>query len=369
MKKIITLSLCCLYLTGAVAQDKTFQVQGKLNGSLENGRLVYSYYIKDADIVMDSTKVMNGTYTLKGNVDKQVMLNIGTRPYGGDVKIFIAPAARLTVTHNKSMSDVMAAGSAANLEYNKVRTSLRSYYLKMDEVDRKHAAAIKAKDEAAQEALIAEGDSIFARMMSDVYPNYIYKNPNSPIVLAMLDEYMGGSADDRKLEPLFNALSNQVKNSPEGKRWAKILATSKLTSIGKPAPDFIQNDTTGNPVKLSSLRGKYVLVDFWASWCGPCRAENPNVLKAYQKLKDKGFEVIGVSIDGDRKAWMKAIKEDGMPWTQVSDLKADKNGAAILYGVDAIPQNWLLDPNGVVLERNLRGEDLAEQIERLMTAK
>ena len=237
----------------------------------------------------------------------------------------------------------------------------------MDEIDKKYAVANKAKDVAARDTLMVEGKAIFDRMYEDVYPNYILKNPNSPIVFTMLDEYTRGVIDAEKVEPLFNPISKELKNSVEGKKWGEKLAKAKRTSIGKQAPDFVQNDTLGNPVKLSSFRGKYVLVDFWASWCGPCRAENPNVLKAYNKLKDKNFEVVSVSIDSDRKAWLKAIKEDGMPWTQVSDLKGGKNEAGILYGVDAIPQNWLLDPNGIVLERNLRGEDLDEYIERLMT--
>ncbi|AOM79344.1 hypothetical protein BFS30_20530 [Pedobacter steynii] len=368
MKKII-LTLLCLYMTGTYAQDKPFVVKGKLNGTLANGRYVHYYFLKGGDLVMDSAKVQNGTYTLKGKVDHMLMLNISHRPYGGDVKIFVGPLTQVAVAHHKTLREANATGTKANLEYNKVRTALNVYMAKMDAIDKKYDVALKAKDSATQEALFAESEVIFKAMNNTVYPNYISKNTNSPIALAMLDEYLAGVIDDRKLEPLFTKLSPSIKKTAEGKRWAKLLATAKLTSIGKPAPDFVQPDTAGKPVKLSSLRGKYVLVDFWASWCGPCRAENPNVLKAYQKLKDKGFDVVSVSIDGDRKAWLKAIKEDGMPWIHVSDLKANKNEAAMLYGVDAIPQNWLLDPNGLVVEKNLRGEDLDKQIERLMAGK
>lgn len=369
MKKILATLLCGVLSVAAFAQKKPFTVQGKVNGTVKEGKFVYSFYIIGEDMVLDSAKVENDRYTLKGSVGQSVMMTISHRPYGPDVKIFVGPAARITVTHKNSLKEVVVTGSKENLAYNKVRTSLAVYYNKMSELDVAYAAAMKSNDRAALKVLEAKGKVIYDKMMNDVYPNYIKSNPNSPIAFAMLDEYMGGVVDARKLEPLYNVLSMDNKNSTEGKRWAKILATAKLTSIGTKAPEFVQSDTSGRPVHLSSMRGKYVLVDFWASWCGPCRAENPNVLKAYKRLKDKGFDVIGVSIDSDKKAWIKAIKEDKMPWQQVSDLKGNKNEAARLYGVDAIPQNWLLDPNGVVLEINLRGENLADQIEGLMNKK
>ncbi|MBB5441179.1 peroxiredoxin [Pedobacter sp. AK017] len=369
MRKISVILLCALLSAAAFAQKKPFTVQGKVNGTVKEGKYVYSFYIIGEDMVLDSAKVKNDRYTLKGSVGQSAMMTISHRRYGPDVKIFIGPSARIMVIHKNSLKEVVVSGSKENLAYNKVRTSLARYYNKMSEMDGAYSAAMKSNDRSALKVIEADSKVIYDNMMNDVYPNYIKSNPNSPIAFAMLDEYIGGTVDARKLEPLYNVLSRDNKNSTEGKRWAKLLATAKLTSIGTKAPDFVQSDTSGRPVSLSSMRGKYVLVDFWASWCGPCRAENPNVLKAYNRLKDQGFDVIGISIDSDKKAWIKAIKEDKMPWQQVSDLKGNKNEAAMLYDVDAIPQNWLLDPDGVVLEINLRGENLADQIERLMNKK
>ncbi|MBB6271885.1 peroxiredoxin [Pedobacter cryoconitis] len=134
------------------------------------------------------------------------------------------------------------------------------------------------------------------------------------------------------------------------------------------APDFTQNDVNENPIKLSSFKGKFVLIDFWASWCKPCRAENPNVIKAYAKYKDKNFEILGVSLDEEtgKTAWIEAIKKDGITWPQVSDLKGWKNEAAKLYAIKSIPQNFLIDPSGKIIATNLRGEELEKALDKFL---
>ena len=142
--------------------------------------------------------------------------------------------------------------------------------------------------------------------------------------------------------------------------------SAKATSIGRQAIDFTQPDVNGKNISLSSYKGKYVLVDFWASWCGPCRTENPNVLKAYNDYKEKGFDVLGISLDNDKAAWLKAIQKDHLPWTQVSDLKAQNNDAYVAYGIKGIPFNVLLDKNGVIVGKNLRGEGLEKKLKEIL---
>jgi peroxiredoxin len=124
-------------------------------------------------------------------------------------------------------------------------------------------------------------------------------------------------------------------------------------------PNFTQNDVNGKPVSLASFKGKYVLVDFWASWCGPCRAENPNVVKAYNEFKTKKFTILSVSLDNSKEKWLEAIKKDGLTWTHVSDLKYWKNEVAVQFGIESIPASFILDPTGKIIARDLRGSDLS----------
>jgi peroxiredoxin len=193
---------------------------------------------------------------------------------------------------------------------------------------------------------------------------YIAANPDHFFSLLLLIDVSGYRIDAGIAGPAYQKLSAEVRNSPTGLEFSQKINTAYAVSVGSTAPDFTQNDVNGKPVNLSDFRGKYVLLDFWASWCVPCRAENPNVVRIYNKFKDKNFTVLGVSLDlpGKREAWLAAIKADHLEWTEVADLKFWDNIVAKKYGIRSIPQNFLIDPSGKIIAVNLRGKALEDAL-------
>ena len=223
----------------------------------------------------------------------------------------------------------------------------------------------KARNDSA--AMLKEGGIADRKMIdkvAELASDFVVQQPGSAFSLELVDMLM-------KYARLSTAdsLMRLIERTPAGKYEAglklrKNLKTLMSLRIGSMAPDFTQPDTAGTQVSLSSLRGKYVFVDFWASWCAPCRAENPNVLKAYNKYKDQNFTVLAVSLDENRKSWLKAIKDDNLPWTQLSDLKGFASEAGKLYAVTSIPASYLIDPEGKIIAVNLRGEALELALEQ-----
>jgi peroxiredoxin len=185
----------------------------------------------------------------------------------------------------------------------------------------------------------------------------------APLAIFRIHQITG---DNRLMEQLYSNLAAEVKKTPIGEYVGSLVDEARKDPMGKVIADFEQEDVNGNKVNIKSFRGKYVLIDFWASWCGPCRGENPNVVAAFNRFKDKNFTVLGISLDKSKGPWLEAIKKDGLTWTQLSDLKGWGNEVSQQFGIQSIPQNYLIDPNGVVIGKNLRGAALEAKLESVI---
>jgi peroxiredoxin len=227
----------------------------------------------------------------------------------------------------------------------------------MDETDKAYEEAQRKKNQRVMDSLDKRYNALDLELKQLVM-DFTKSHPSS--VVSAFEIYANFSYIPRlgQIDSLYQQLDTAARVTYFGKQLAVIIEKTKQTAIGKNAPDFSANDVNGKPISLSSLKGKYVLLDFWASWCGPCRLENPNIVKAYHTFHNKGFEIFGVSLDESRDDWLQAIKKDGLNWTQVSDLKGWKSDAAALYGIKGIPMNYLIDKNGVIVARGLHGKEL-----------
>lgn len=203
-------------------------------------------------------------------------------------------------------------------------------------------------------------------LSKEAYIERVKNNPDSINSLVDLRRVGGYTPEYAELNPLFKTLSPKVRKSKEGKEFRSYLKTLNSVSVGKKAKYFSQKDTAGNTVALKDFKGRYVLLDFWASWCPDCRVQSPELVKTYAEFKGPNFEIIGISFDKDRGSWIKAIHTDQLYWTQLSDLKRWQNEVGTLYGVKSIPQNVLISPEGIIVARNIHGEELNTLLRKLV---
>jgi peroxiredoxin len=360
------------------AAERAFTVTGNTTKVSETIQQVYLMYAMNGERVLDSTIVKNGQYEFSGKLAEPVIARVragypadatGKKPPVNAKKdlavVFLQPG-KITVNHADSFSNVSIKGSAAHDAYVLLEKQLKSHNDKMQDLSDTYSDLYRKKDTAGMRNMEPMFDAVQADIKKE-YLTYIKSNPASPINVYVVSQYAGWDINPEEVDPVFNSLPDASKNYPSAKLLREKIETARKTGVGRYAMDFTQNDTLGKPVSLSSLKGKYVLIDFWASWCGPCRAENPNVVKAFNKYKDKGFHVLGVSLDqpNAKDKWIKAIHDDQLTWTHVSDLQYWKNAVAVQYGIQAIPQNFLLDPEGKIIGKNLRGEELQSKLDAL----
>ena len=353
---------------------KPVTIHGQLKFSSPVQMVFLSYRIGDQS-VKDSTMPVDGKFEFSGKIAEPVIASLYVRfaakidsekPRFDGMQLFIEPG-NINIDVKDSMKFAKVTGSKSENVFKAFNDSQKSYNDKAMALSNQYREYAKARDEEGMKKISDEFDTLTQEKNETVYHRYLIKNPNSPIALYVLSQYAGYDLDAAKVEPLFESLPASARNLPSGVAFKGRIETAKKTGVGANAMEFTQNDTLGKPVSLSSFKGKYVLLDFWASWCGPCRAENPNVVKAFNQYKDKNFTILSVSLDqpGKQQAWLDAIHKDSLTWTHVSDLKFWDNAVAKQYGIQAIPQNLLLDPTGKIIAKNITGEELNKKLSEL----
>ncbi|MEH3114452.1 TlpA disulfide reductase family protein [Pedobacter terrae] len=378
MNKII-LGMLALTVPFAVMAQSNYSITARV-GKLNKPAKAYLLIKTGTTSKVDSTMIVDGKFEFKGSVASITEANIrvvhDNRPMVPskrsqmDVRAFLlGNNEQMVLTAKDSVKNAVIASSPLNTESDRVDAFLKPIYDQFGALDKEFNEQPEAKkqDEKYLKTLDDRANAI-QKQMIDTKLDYVQKNPNQYMAVMAFNSAVGKEFDAIAMEKIFLGINETLRNTYLGKEVAARIASVKKTQEGVEAPEFVQPDIDGKMVKLSDYRGKFVFVDFWASWCAPCRRENPNLVKAYAQYKDKGFEILGVSMDkaADKANWLKAIQEDKLTWKQVGDLKGWENEAGMLYEVTAIPMNFLIDPNGKIIGKYLRGEELEKKLSEVI---
>ncbi|WBL26929.1 redoxin domain-containing protein [Zunongwangia sp. HGR-M22] len=371
MRKLIGIASLLVILTGC-EKDKGYSISGKADG-IENGKKIYISELTDLNQRperIDSTTVKDGKFEADLAETKSPNLSYLEVEGVNGMVLFISENENIDFTlYKDSLQTSKKQGGKQNELLNEYLENLNSINKEVSNLRVEMRSAYQSQDSTKLETLqgtqqeIMDNDKLFKKQI-------IKENKDAFVsLMAIMDLLRMQGATTKELKEMYNSLNEEIKNTPLGSKVGEQLESMTATEIGSKAPDFSATTPEGENLALRDVLGKVTIVDFWASWCKPCRKENPNVVKVYNKYHDKGLNIIAVSLDKeeDKDKWLQAIKDDGLIWNHVSNLQAWNDPIAKKYGVRAIPATFILDENGVIVDRDVRGEEaLDKKIEELL---
>lgn len=373
MNKILLLAALSILASCNKVGDDEYLITGTAEG-IENGKMAILQVQNDmGPMPKDTVKVENGKFEFKGKFAEgpEIGFIMIESINGGMVPFILENGGEITIAVNKDTLQKSKIGGTNNNDkfqkYNEGSTGIFKKMVAFQKANQqKFMEAAKANDTVTTNALRKENDK-FQKEMDVMSDEFVSKNPDAFLSVLLLENFINRkSLDESKIKKYFNALASDVKKTKSGKRISEILEKKEKIEIGKKAPDFSAKTPEGKTVSLKESLGKVTIIDFWASWCGPCRAENPNVVALYNEFHAKGLNIISVSLDENGTKWKEAIAKDKLTWTHVSNLKHWAEPIAKQYGVESIPATFVLDAAGNIVAKDLRGVQLRSKVADLL---
>ena len=363
----VSLLLSLLIISCSEIEPNSFVIKG--NTDLIEGTSVYRVESgpNGQAVTVDSTKVVDGAFEFKGFMDQIDINFIFIKGVNGNVPVILEEGIIETKIYKDSLSSSTIGGTNSNNDLAEYRISTKDFSEKLQSIVKEINQANAVGDNLLVEDLTSEYRSI-EQELSLYEKGFMNSNPSSYIASLILERLL---TTQKILQPeaaaIFNGFDQKIKESVSGKKVNTIVSKPiNPTAIGAKALNFKGPNPEGEIFSLESLKGKVTIIDFWASWCRPCRIENPNLVRLYKRMHDKGLEIVGVSLDKSKVNWERAIEDDGLIWNHVSSLQYWKEPIAVLYGVRSIPEAFVLNEDGVIVAKNLRGAQLDAKIEELL---
>jgi peroxiredoxin len=344
MKSLFLFLIAIPFFAFSQTKGGGYEITGNISG-YPDGTSV-SFLNQQTNTLEKQATIEKGKFTIKGQLEEPSFIVLVLAEQPPAVPMFIDNSKILITGDKNNLENLSITGSKTENEY------------------QEYSKLIKPFAQLFTEGFKNDPDSII--LFEKATENFVKKYPSSFVNPVAIIRFMQVSPNVALADNLFKLTTNEVKKTNLAKYVSEQLEVAKINPVGSQIADFSETDTAGNKVKISSFRGKYVLIDFWASWCRPCRMENPNVVAAYNKYHQKNFTVLGVSLDQAKASWLNAIRMDGLAWTQVSDLHGWSSALASKFKITSIPQNILIDPKGIIIAKNLRGEALNQKLQELL---